>query len=67
MADFDAIYEDQADEVASILEGPDIQLVPDPIIIRGAGNITVFGLSNRFDTEFPPSLHSRVAPEEFKV
>ena len=41
MADFDAIYEDQADEVASILEGPDIQLVPDPIIIRGAGNITV--------------------------
>ena len=26
-----------------------------------------FGLSNRFDTEFPPSLHSRVAPEEFKV
>ena len=41
MADFDAIYEDQGDEVASILEGPDIQLVPDPIIIRGAGNITV--------------------------
>ena len=41
MADFDAIYEDQAVEVASILEGPDIQLVPDPIIIRGAGNITV--------------------------
>ena len=41
MADFDAIYEDQQDEVSSILEGPDINLVPDPVIIRGAGNITV--------------------------
>jgi len=66
MADFDAIYEDQ-DENSSILEAPDINMVPDPVIIRGAGNITVFGLSNRFDTEFPPSLHSRVAPEEFKA
>ena len=26
-----------------------------------------FGLSNRFDTEFPNLLHARVAPEEFKV
>ena len=42
MADFDAIYEDQQDEVSSILEGPDINLVPDPVIIRGAGNITVW-------------------------
>lgn len=68
MADFDAIYEDQQpDEIASILDSPDVCLVPDPIVIRGAGNITVFGLSNRFDTEFPPSLHSRVAPEEFKA
>ena len=41
MADFDAIYEDQQDEVASILESPQVNLVPDPIIIRGAGNITV--------------------------
>ena len=41
MADFDAIYEDQGDEVASILESPQVNLVPDPIIIRGAGNITV--------------------------
>ena len=33
----------------------------------GAGNVTVFGLSNRFDTEFPSSLTGRVAPEEFKA
>lgn len=26
-----------------------------------------FGLSNRFDTEFPNGLHARVAPEEFKA
>jgi hypothetical protein len=26
-----------------------------------------FGLSNRFDTEFPSGLHARVAPEEFKA
>ena len=41
MADFDAIYEDQQEEVSSILDSPDVCLVPDPIIIRGAGNITV--------------------------
>ena len=42
MADFDAIYEDQQqDEIASILDSPDVCLVPDPIVIRGAGNITV--------------------------
>ena len=66
MADFDAIYEDQ-DENSSILEAPNISLTPDPVGIRGAGNITVFGLSNRFDTDFPNLLHSRVAPEEFKA
>ena len=89
MADFDAIYEDQ-DENSSILEAPSISMIPDPVIVRGAGNITVwvpflfhqtlslhvtessfvcsrFGLSNRFDTDFPNLLHARVAPEEFKV
>ena len=44
MADFDAIYQDQAgmEEGAAILD--DIHtnsFVPDPIIVRGAGNITV--------------------------
>jgi hypothetical protein len=38
----------------------------EPIIIRGCGNITIFGLHNRFKTDFPPSLLARVAPEEFK-
>merc|ERR1712243_116945 len=66
MADFDSIYEDQ-DENSSILEAPNISMTPEPVVIRGAGNITVFGLSNRFDTDFPNLLHSRVAPEKFKT
>lgn len=67
MDGFDAIYYDEeqgpsAEELPPI----DVILVPDPIIIRGAGNMTVFGLSNRFSNEFPNGLVSRVAPEEFK-
>ena len=43
MADFDAIYQDQAglEEGAAILEDTYTTFVPDPIIVRGAGNITV--------------------------
>lgn len=67
-----AILTAQGDSGHSDLDGGPLysnalQLVPDPIVIRGAGNITVFGLSNRFDTDFPPALHARVAPEEFKA
>uniref|UniRef100_A0A8D2DM12 CHIC1 protein n=1 Tax=Sciurus vulgaris TaxID=55149 RepID=A0A8D2DM12_SCIVU len=39
---------------------------PDPVLVRGPGHITVFGLSNKFDTEFPSVLKGMVAPEEFK-
>ncbi|OQR66247.1 cysteine-rich hydrophobic domain 2 protein-like [Tropilaelaps mercedesae] len=34
-------------------------IVPEPVIIRGAGNMTVFGLSNKFDTEFPSQLSAK--------
>ena len=37
MADFDAIYEDEPLEEPP----PHIPLVPEPILIRGAGNMTV--------------------------
>jgi len=37
----------------------------DPVVVRGAGNVTVFGLSNRFDAEFPSALTGKVAPEEY--
>ena len=38
MADFDAIYEDLED---TVLDAPNISLIPEPVIVRGAGNITV--------------------------
>uniref|UniRef100_A0A5F9DJF9 Cysteine rich hydrophobic domain 2 n=1 Tax=Oryctolagus cuniculus TaxID=9986 RepID=A0A5F9DJF9_RABIT len=31
------------------------------------GHVTVFGLSNKFESEFPSSLTGKVAPEEFKA
>ena len=50
MADFDAIYQDQAglEEGAAILEDTYTTFVPDPIIVRGAGNITVWVLIEYF-------------------
>ncbi|MCP9258335.1 Cysteine-rich hydrophobic domain 2 protein [Dirofilaria immitis] len=36
----------------------------EPIIFRGVGHLTMFGLSSRFDTEFPNVLTGRLAPEE---
>ena len=46
MADFDAIYQDQPglEEGAAILDDTYTTFVPDPIIVRGAGNITVWVL-----------------------
>lgn len=37
---------------------------PPPIVIRGVGQMTLFGLSSRFDTEFPQALTGKLAPEE---
>jgi len=70
-----AIEDDEGSAMVAVIDSdiaPDgynfaALVTPDPVIIRGAGNITVFGLSNRFDTEFPSALHARVAPEEFKA
>ena len=40
MADFDAIYEEE-DEEDRYPEESMVVTVPDPVIVRGAGNITV--------------------------
>lgn len=40
MADFDAIYEEQELSEEN-MEEAHVQMVPDPIVIRGAGNMTV--------------------------
>lgn len=63
------IYEvnevDGGDNSATISDSNYTIVVPDSVLIRGAGNFTVFGLSNKFDTEFPQALSAKVAPEEF--
>ena len=38
----------------------------DPIQIRGNGNITLFGLSNCYESSFPSALLGRVSKEEFE-
>ncbi|CAG2116680.1 unnamed protein product [Medioppia subpectinata] len=38
----------------------------EPIVIRGNGNITLFGLSNGFTDSFPSTLLGRVSREEFE-
>uniref|UniRef100_A0A1I7ZC76 Erf4 domain-containing protein n=1 Tax=Steinernema glaseri TaxID=37863 RepID=A0A1I7ZC76_9BILA len=43
---------------------PLVPLVPEPIVIRGVGRLTMFGLNSRFDTEFPSVLKGKLAPEE---
>ncbi|XP_073661348.1 cysteine-rich hydrophobic domain-containing protein 2 isoform X3 [Tursiops truncatus] len=66
MADFDEIYEEEEDEERA-LEEQLLKYSPDPVVVRGSGHVTVFGLSNKFESEFPSSLTGKVAPEEFKA
>ncbi|XP_077778843.1 cysteine-rich hydrophobic domain-containing protein 1-like isoform X3 [Podarcis muralis] len=76
MADFDTIYEleeeedeeeEESETVVRSQELPRLRNAPEPVAVRGAGQITVFGLTNKFDTEFPSVLTGKVAPEEFKT
>ncbi|KAA8588798.1 hypothetical protein FQN60_010143 [Etheostoma spectabile] len=68
MADFDTIYELEDEEDEHVVSEEHLpRYCPEPVVMRGAGHITVFGLSNRFDTEFPSVLTGKVAPEEFKT
>jgi hypothetical protein len=41
-------------------------IIKEPVLIRGAGNITVFGISNKFSDQFPTQLNAKLAPEEFR-
>ncbi|XP_075018606.1 cysteine-rich hydrophobic domain-containing protein 1 isoform X2 [Calonectris borealis] len=68
MADFDTIYEleeeeeeEESEPVVRSQELPRPRDAPDPVAVRGAGHITVFGLSNKFDTEFPSVLTGKEA------
>ncbi|RXM97041.1 Cysteine-rich hydrophobic domain-containing protein 1 [Acipenser ruthenus] len=67
MADFDTIYELDEEDERVVSEEQLVRFCPEPVIMRGAGHITVFGLSNKFDTECPSVLTGKVASEEFKT
>lgn len=41
MEGFDAIYYEDEEDSTETVEPADVTLVPDPVVIRGAGNITV--------------------------
>ncbi|XP_006896059.1 PREDICTED: cysteine-rich hydrophobic domain 1 protein-like isoform X2 [Elephantulus edwardii] len=70
MAEFDTIseMEEEEEEEEEVATEENLRkYAPDPVLVRGAGHITVFGLNNKFDTEFPSILTGKVAPEEFKT
>ena len=50
-------------DVPEVLDYPCME----PIVIRGNGNMTLFGLSNTFNTDFPCVLVGRVSREEFEA
>ncbi|CAF2612828.1 unnamed protein product [Rotaria sp. Silwood2] len=43
-----------------------IPRLAEPIIIRGAGHITVFALNNKFDEEYPQGLTYKVSRDEYQ-
>lgn len=61
MANIDTI------EDASPIQGSsnDAIRTPDPIKISGVGHLTLFGMTNKFETDFPSGLMGKLAPEEF--
>ncbi|CAJ0580889.1 unnamed protein product, partial [Mesorhabditis spiculigera] len=63
---FRASFESDEIEQMSSTSTEDVPLTlkKEPIIIKGVGHITLFGLNSRFDTDFPAALVGRVAPEE---
>ncbi|XP_020794156.2 cysteine-rich hydrophobic domain-containing protein 2 [Boleophthalmus pectinirostris] len=69
MEDFDEIYEEEEEEEDEdrAAEEQLLKYSPDPVVVRGSGHVTVFGLSNKFEAEFPSALTGKVAPEEFKA
>ena len=65
--DFDDIIEEiESNNSANSNPLPELCQTMEPIVIRGNGNITLFGLSNGFTDSFPSSLLGRVSREEFE-
>eukprot|EP00795_Rhopilema_esculentum_P000973 gene973-10742_t len=62
MADFDIIEDANAHDSLTRRQSEDEShvCVPDPVVIRGVGHLTLFGLTNKFDAEFPSSLSGKL-------
>jgi len=59
----DEIEELEASDSSSLAQ--QIESIPPPIILKGIGEITIFGLNCKYENEFPSQLLGRLAPEEF--
>ncbi|CAL8080618.1 unnamed protein product [Calicophoron daubneyi] len=53
-------------DLVALFPAPPYERPPEPIIIKGCGDITIFGMNNKFKDEFPNELHGKLAPEEFQ-
>ncbi|GAA48150.1 cysteine-rich hydrophobic domain 2 protein [Clonorchis sinensis] len=53
-------------DLVTFLPSMHYEIRPEPVIIKGCGDITIFGMNNRFKEEFPNELHGKLAPEEFQ-
>lgn len=62
MANFDAIFDEnlQEDEQSSRVSDENVQVTLEPVVIRGVGHMTVFGLNSKFDVEFQQALSAKV-------
>ncbi|XP_065839110.1 cysteine-rich hydrophobic domain-containing protein 2-like [Oscarella lobularis] len=60
---------EQSDEIVEVdldnLPSYVLSTTPEPLKIRGIGRMTVFGLNNKFNTDYPSSLTGKIASEEF--
>ncbi|KXJ19452.1 cysteine-rich hydrophobic domain-containing protein 2 [Exaiptasia diaphana] len=67
MANFDAIFDENIEsEADSRISDDYVPIQKDPVVVRGVGHMTIFGLNSKFDSSFPQGLSAKVAPEEFK-
>lgn len=66
MYDLEEIHEEieGINEVESKYHCPPQAPVPDPIVIKGQGDV-LFGMSRRFNKEFPQALTGKLSPDEY--
>ncbi|XP_074599569.1 cysteine-rich hydrophobic domain-containing protein 2 [Brevipalpus obovatus] len=65
--EIESTQESHSNEI-DIISMPEIDYqVAEQIIIRGNGNMTLFGLANTFSSDYPSNLLGKVSKEEFEA